>query len=78
MEREMTSLDADPQEGKPLTLIDENGNRLVCECTFAQRFSNREGEANKVVLWFEDAEKAMELFHFVWCKVLNREASWLK
>ena len=39
-----------------LTLVDKNGNRIECECTFAQRFTSLPGGANQVVLTFEDGQ----------------------
>ena len=61
-----------------LTLVDESGNRIECECTFAQRFTSLPGGANQVVLTFEDGQMAKEVFHFVWGKVMDRPMPWLK
>jgi hypothetical protein len=61
-----------------LTLVDKNGNRIECECTFAQRFTSLPGGANQVVLTFEDSQMAKEVFHFVWGKAMDRPMPWLK
>jgi hypothetical protein len=66
------------QKTMNLTPVDKNRNRIECECTFAQRFTNKPGGANRVVLTFEDTQMAKEVFHFVWGKAMGRPMSWLK
>ena len=61
-----------------LTLVDKNGNRIECECTWVQRFTGIPGGAYQVVLTFDDSQTAKEVFHFVWNKAMDRPLSWLK
>jgi hypothetical protein len=59
-----------------LTLVDKHGNRIECECTFAQRFTSLPGGSKQVVLTFEDSQTAKEVFYFVWVKAMGRRISW--
>jgi len=61
-----------------LTLIDNNGNRIECECKYVERFMNVPGGAKEVVLRFEDSKTAKEVFDFVWVKAMGRQITWGK
>jgi hypothetical protein len=61
-----------------LTLVDKNGNRIECECTWVQRFTSRPGGSKRVVLTFEDSQTAKDVFSFVWEKAMGRQIDWRK